>query len=99
MELFTLADEIRNNYNSETKPAAVYNHKNASALIADLYPLVKSGNTKCLEYSEQIRELLLPWYSHAETLIDEIEDFQFDNALKLLDIMQNNSRKEGVSGG
>ncbi|MCL2880500.1 MAG: ATP-binding protein, partial [Treponema sp.] len=65
--------------------------KKSAALIAELYPLIESGNTKCLDYTDKIREILSPVYPEADMLAQEIEDFQFLRAFKIMESIKINS--------
>ena len=73
----------------ETGSADAETLKKAEALIAELYPLLETGNTKCLDYTGQIRETLAPIYPQADSLADEIEDFNFAEALQVLNVMRH----------
>ncbi|MDR3254428.1 MAG: response regulator [Synergistaceae bacterium] len=55
-----------------------------SELIEKLEPLLKSGNTKSLDMIGEIEETLLPLGEDAETLIAQIEDFDFAAASETL---------------
>jgi len=53
-------------------------------LFNKLTPLLEKGNTQSLEFTGQIKKNLMPDISEAQYLLDEIENFNFDNALKIL---------------
>jgi signal transduction histidine kinase/CheY-like chemotaxis protein len=58
-------------------------------LIETLEPLLEAGNTRSLELLDTIDELLLPWSDDGPILINQIQDFDFNNAAHTLkDIKQ-----------
>jgi HPt (histidine-containing phosphotransfer) domain-containing protein len=63
---------------SEDAPAA-FDMEKAYELLAQLEPLLKSGNSECLDFLDSLR--LIPG---SEELIQQIEDFCFSEAAELL---------------
>jgi len=61
-------------------------------LAFDLYeklePLIKRGSPKCIQYINQLRKI-----PGTEKLINEIEDFNFNNAADLLEILRSESEE------
>ena len=68
--------------------------KKGAALIAEIYPLVETGNTKSLNYADKIREILSVLHPEADALATEIEDFQFTNALQILNTIKQALEKK-----
>ncbi|MDR2739598.1 MAG: response regulator [Treponema sp.] len=56
----------------------------ALALAETLIPLLEKANTGSLRYVNEIRELFPPLEGKTESLISEIEDFEFKPALEIL---------------
>jgi HPt (histidine-containing phosphotransfer) domain-containing protein len=68
---------------SETK-APVISAEKAQALIEKLEPLLNSGNLECLKYIDELR--LIPGTGE---LIQQMEDFYFSAAAKILDELKD----------
>jgi hypothetical protein len=56
----------------------------ARKLLEKLEPLLKSGNPECLYFIDMLRTI-----RGSETLIEQIEDFKFDAALKSLEELKD----------
>ena len=81
---------VTENSVAEDSDAKNFDMEKAADFINELLPLLETGNTKCMEYTGQIREILSPVFSEANAIAIEIEDFHFSKAAQLLADIKNN---------
>jgi len=70
---------------SRDKPAAVLDAEKALALFDKLEPLLKSGSLECLKLIDGLRSV-----PGSGKLIEQIEDFDFDEAAETLAVLKKN---------
>ncbi|MDR3138289.1 MAG: response regulator [Treponema sp.] len=68
-------------------------------LIEKLSPLLASGNTRCFQLLEDIGALFAGKQGKGEILIRQIEDFEFNGALKTLEDIKALAGEEGGEDG
>ena len=67
-----------------TTPSTNIELSEAFALIDELRPLLISGNAKSLDYTDEITRILGTISPESYTLLDQIENFDFENAAETL---------------
>jgi CheY-like chemotaxis protein len=82
--LSELAPLVNETFVQSTVKTFVLEPQDAQELLAKLEPLLKMGNPECLNHVDKLRRI-----QGSEVLIEQIENFKFETALKTLENLKD----------
>ncbi len=74
--------------NTASENPVIFNPELAGQLIENLEPLLQTGNADCINLLDEINEIFAVWEPYRDTLIYQINNYDFNDALKTLKILK-----------